>query len=82
VLAQVRRDGFAVTPGAVATGMIAIAAPVFDYSRRLQCVLTLTERASHLDDAARGALARALRQGTDAVSRSAGYRVKADNSLP
>jgi DNA-binding IclR family transcriptional regulator len=82
VLAQVRRDGFAVTPGAVAAGMIAIAAPVFDYSRRLQCVLTLTEHASHLDDAARAALARALRQGADAVSRNAGYRVKTDNSSP
>ncbi len=82
VLAQVRRDGFAATPGAVAAGMVAIAAPVFDYSRRLQCVLTITEHASHLDDAARGALARALRQGAEAVSRSAGYREKADNSSP
>ena len=77
VLAQVRRDGFAVTPGAVAAGMIAIAAPVFDYSRRLQCVLTLTEHASNLDDAARGALARALRQGAD--SGIAQRRIQGEN---
>ena len=59
VLAQVRRDGFAVTPGAVAAGMIAIAAPVFDYSRRLQCVLTLTSM-RRISTRARAALARAL----------------------
>jgi DNA-binding IclR family transcriptional regulator len=58
--------------------MIAIAAPVFDYSRRLQCVLTITE--SHLDEAEWDALARALRQGAEAVSQSAGFRVKADST--
>jgi DNA-binding IclR family transcriptional regulator len=77
-LAHIRRDGFVVTPGAHGDGMIAIAAPVFDYSRRVQCVLTITE--SHLDEAEWDALARALRQGAEAVSQSAGYRVKADST--
>jgi DNA-binding IclR family transcriptional regulator len=79
-LSQIRRDGFVITPGAHASGMIAIAAPVFDYSRRLQCVLTITEHASHLDEAEQDALARALRQGAETVSQSAGYRVKADST--
>jgi DNA-binding IclR family transcriptional regulator len=77
-LAQIRRDGFVITPGAHGDGMIAIAAPVFDYSRRLQCVLTITEHAAHLDEAGRDALARALRQGAVAVSRSAGCAAKPD----
>jgi DNA-binding IclR family transcriptional regulator len=79
VIAQVKRDGFAITPGAVAPDAIAIAAPVFDYSKRVQCVLTITERASHLDEADRVALARALRDGAALVSRNAGYTVKSDN---
>ena len=78
-LAEIRRDGFVITPGAVAAGMIAIAAPVFDYSRRLQCVLTITEHAGHLDEAGCDALACALRQGADAISRSAGYRGETDS---
>lgn len=78
VLTQIRRDGFAITPGAVAAGMIAIAAPVFDYSCRLQCVLTITERATRLDDAGRAALARSLRQGAETISRSAGYQMRTD----
>ena len=79
-LAQIRRDGFVITPGAHGADMIAIAAPVFDYSRRLQCVLTISERAAHLDEAERDALARALRQAAETVSQSAGYRVKADGT--
>lgn len=77
-LAQIRRDGFAITPGAVAPDMVAIAAPVFDYSKRVQCVLTITERTAHLGEADRIALARALREGAASVSRNAGYAAKPD----
>jgi DNA-binding IclR family transcriptional regulator len=70
---EVRRDGIALTPGAVAPEMIAIAAPVFDHTSQLQCVLTLTEQARHLDRAGRNKLIDALRRSAEAVSRAAGY---------
>ena len=73
VLERIRRDGYVMTPGAVVADMIAIAAPVFDHSRRLQCVLTITEQSAHLDIAARRALAQVLRQTSEKISCSAGF---------
>jgi len=75
IIAEVRRDGVAVTPGAVASEMIAIAAPVFNHSQQLQCVLTITENGERLDRRGRTALADALRHAADGVSRVAGYAV-------
>jgi DNA-binding IclR family transcriptional regulator len=76
VIAQIRRQGVAVTPGAASADMIAIAAPVFDHTRRLQCVLTVTERAAQLGAAGQDALARALREAAATVSRNAGYSAR------
>jgi DNA-binding IclR family transcriptional regulator len=75
VIEDVKRDGIALTPGAVAPEMLAIAAPVFDHTQQLQCVLTVTERAQQLDAAGRRSLAEALRRSAVAVSRAAGYGI-------
>jgi len=73
IIAEVRRSGIALTPGAVASEMIAIAAPVFNHTQQLQCVLTITENGERLHQRGREALAEALRHAADAVSRAAGY---------
>jgi DNA-binding IclR family transcriptional regulator len=71
--ASIKRAGVALSPGAAAPELIAMAAPVFDHGGRLQCVLTLTRQASHLDAATRNDLKKLVRQSAEAVSRAAGY---------
>jgi DNA-binding IclR family transcriptional regulator len=73
MVTEIRRNGVALTPGAVSTEMIAIAAPVFNHTQQLQCVLTITEQGERLDERGRTALAGELRHAADAVSRAAGY---------
>jgi DNA-binding IclR family transcriptional regulator len=75
IVDEVKRDGIALTPGAVMAEMIAIAAPVFDHTQQLQGVLTVSERAQQLDAAGRRSLAAALRQSAEAVSQAAGYSI-------
>lgn len=72
---EIRRTGLALTPGAVETEMIAIAAPVFNHTKQLQCVLTVTEDARRLDERSRRALETALLRAADSVSRLAGFAV-------
>jgi DNA-binding IclR family transcriptional regulator len=74
LITEIREEGVAVTPGAIAPEMVAIAAPIFDHTKRLQCVLTLTAQSRRLDEAARNGLALAVRQSAETVSSAAGYQ--------
>lgn len=73
ILDEVRSAGLALTPGAVDGAVIAVAAPVFNHSKQLQCVLTVTESAERLDNRRRQTLADALLQAATSVSKMAGY---------
>lgn len=75
LIEEIRRTGLALTPGAIASEMIAIAAPVFNHTQQLQCVLTVTEDARRLDERSRRALETALLRAAGSVSRIAGYAV-------
>lgn len=73
MISDIRRSGIAITPGATAIEMIAMAAPIFNHTHQLQCVLTVTEDGARLDARGRDTLTHALRRAADTVSRAAGY---------
>ncbi len=77
LLEEVRRKGLATSKDGVVAGVSALAAPVFDDSGRIVLTLTAIGPSGSFDLRLNGALAPALRQAGQELSRQLGWRAAA-----
>jgi DNA-binding IclR family transcriptional regulator len=72
-IAAIRRDGFAATVDRPISGLTAVAAPVFDFTNRLQLVLALVGPSQSLDSARRSTPVAELLKAASTLSAQLGY---------
>jgi DNA-binding IclR family transcriptional regulator len=74
ITCEVRAHGMARNKNTMLTGVIGMAAPVFDYEGSIRCVITLMGHEEAIDMSYGGEAARALLATADEVSRAAGFK--------
>jgi DNA-binding IclR family transcriptional regulator len=73
MFSAVRENGLGHTAGAVLSGVLGLAAPIFDHNGSLAAVIACLGPVGFFDDSLDGATARALRDTANDLSRRLGY---------